>query len=186
MFVQNATTDARSDEELFAALRSGDRKALAPLWERYAYLLYGVAMKYLKNTDRAKDQVMETFADLPALAAKHEVRAFRPWIHQVVRNRCLMALRRKDPHVALHAEPEAPSDELGERALREASLQALEEAILQLSAGQADCIRLFHLHGKSYRQVAEQTGFTVERVRSHLQNGRRLLRIILEQDDIAH
>lgn len=186
MFIRRRDTDRLSDEDLLAQLRAGRRRALAPLWDRYAHLLFGTAMKYLKDTERAKDLVMELYADLPTLAAKHEVKAFRPWVHTVVRNRCLMELRKKDPHVELAADPVAETDGPDEVALREASLQALEAALGQLPAGQATCIRLFYLERKSYAQVAQASGFPVEQVRSHLQNGRRNLRIILERHGTEH
>ena len=186
MFLRRPDTERPSDEDLLAQLRAGKRRAWGPLWDRYAYLLFGVAMKYLQDTERAKDLVMEFFADLPALAAKHEVRAFRPWVHAVVRNRCLMELRKKDPHTELAEDPAADAGSLDEAVLREASLQALEAAINQLPEGQARCIRLFHLERKSYAEVAQMTGMPVEQVRSHLQNGRRNLRIMIERHGTQH
>lgn len=160
-------------------VRHGNKEALGELWDRYAHLLFGVAMKYLKQTEAAKDQVLELFTDLPALLAKQEVRAFRPWVHAVLRNRCLMVLRRSDPRPDPNVEPAAV--ETDDTVLREASLDALEQAIAQLPEGQATCIRQFHLERNSYQQVARRTGLPVEQVRSHLQNGRRNLRIILER-----
>ncbi len=186
MFLRRPDSERPSDEDLLAQLRAGKRRAWGPLWDRYAHLLFGVAMKYLQDTERAKDLVMEFFADLPALAAKHEVRAFRPWVHAVVRNRCLMELRKKDPHAGLRNEAALADADTDEAVLREASLQALEAAINQLPEGQARCIRLFHLERKSYAEVAQMTGMPVEQVRSHLQNGRRKLRIILERHGTQH
>ena len=181
MFLRNKTTAPLSDEELVAKLRAGDRSALGLLWDQYAHLLFGVAMKYMKNIDLSKDMVMGLFGELPALLGKHEVKKFRPWVHTVMRNRCLMALRKHDPEVSIMVEP--PQEESSDdAALHEASLQALETAIGQLPEGQASCIRMFYLERNSYEQVAERTGLPVGQVRSNLQNGRRNLRIILERN----
>ncbi|MBS1546230.1 MAG: sigma-70 family RNA polymerase sigma factor [Bacteroidetes bacterium] len=185
MFLRRIPTQQPSDEALAASLRAGDRSAAGLLWDRYAHLLFGVAMKYLKNPEQAKDLVMELFADLPALSGRHEVKAFRPWIHTVVRNRCLMVLRKHDPHAVL--DPQRIPAELQETdALDEGSLQALEAAIGRLPEAQQQCIRLFHLERQSYRQVAARTGFTGEQVRSHLQNGRRNLRNMLDPHGRNH
>ncbi len=185
MFLRNKTTAPLSDEELVAKLRAGDRSALGVLWDRYAHLLFGVAMKYLKNIDPSKDMVMGLFAELPTLLGRHEVEKFRPWVHTVMRNRCLMTLRKHDPQVPLEVEP-AQEEANDEASLHEASLQALETAISQLPAGQAGCIRMFYLERNSYEQVAERTGLPVGQVRSNLQNGRRNLRIILERHGQQH
>lgn len=179
MFLRRTPTLQPSDEELAARLRSGDRPPAGLLWDRYAHLLFGVAMKYLRDGEAAKDLVMELFEELPALLAKHDVRAFRPWVHAVARNRCLMALRKKDPSVALNTHhPAAPENQ--DAVLHEATLQALEAAISSLPEGQQRCIRAFYLERNSYQQVAGRTGFSVGQVRSHLQNGRRNLRNILQ------
>jgi len=182
MFLRRKTIGTLSDEELVARMKSGQQEALAALWDRYAQLLYGTGMKYLRDAERAKDTVVELFAELPELLARHEVKAFRPWAHTVMRNRCLMLLRKKDPaalaeEALLHA-PDAADDDA---VLREATLQRLEAAVGELKDAQRDCIRLFYLERNSYRRTAERTGLTVEQVRSHVQNGRRNLRLILQR-----
>ncbi len=183
MFLRRKTIEHLSDEDLVAHVKSGQQSSLAALWDRYAHLLFGVGMKYLKDAERAKDQVIEVFASLPGLLGKHEVDSFRPWIHTVMRNRCLMILRKHDPEMRLdEAFIAAPADVNDDAILHEATLQRLETAIRELKDAQQTCIRLFYLERNSYQQTAERTGFTVEHVRSHIQNGRRNLRLLLERD----
>ncbi|HNK67264.1 MAG TPA: sigma-70 family RNA polymerase sigma factor [Flavobacteriales bacterium] len=184
MFLRRKTIEPLSDEDLVERVRSGQRTSLAALWDRYAHLLFGVGMKYLKDTEGAKDLVVEVFASLPELLGKHEVRSFRPWIHTVMRNRCLMLLRKDDPERRVDGSLLGAPDEMNDDAvLHEATLQRLEAAVGELKDAQRTCIRLFYLERNSYQQTAERTGFSVEQVRSHIQNGRRNLRLILERDD---
>lgn len=180
MILRRKANAVHTDEDLVRLLREGHRSALADLWDRYAELLYGVGMKYLKDTEHSKDEVVELFASLSELVVKHEIQRFRPWVHTVMRNRCLQVLRKHHPERELpDAQPAEGSDE--DAVLREASLQQLEAAITRLGADQHQCIRLFHLEGLSYQEVSARTGFTVETVRSQLQNGRRNLRLILQR-----
>ncbi|MGV9013902.1 MAG: RNA polymerase sigma factor, partial [Flavobacteriales bacterium] len=175
-----------SDEELVARLRAGDRSSLGMLWDRYAHLFFGVAMKYLKDAEASKDAVMGLFAELPSLIMKHEVKSFRPWVHIVIRNRCLIMLRKAGPTVRSDMALQPQDDQGDEALLHEASLQELEMAITRLPEGQEACIRLFYLERNSYQEVAERTGCSLEQVRSHLQNGRRNLRIALERHGPQH
>lgn len=183
MFLRSKATAHANDEDLVRLLREGHQSALGMLWDRYAHLLYGVGMKYLKDTERSKDEVVELFAGLKDLVKKHEVQRFRPWVHTVMRNRCLLALRNTKstaaiPEELLHAvDPQDHEDAV----LHEATLQQLEHAIGQLNNDQQRCVRLFHLERMSYQQVVESTGLPLEQVRSHLQNGRRNLRLILQR-----
>ncbi|MEM6771679.1 MAG: sigma factor-like helix-turn-helix DNA-binding protein, partial [Bacteroidota bacterium] len=57
----------------------------------------------------------------------------------------------------------------------------LHHCLKQLKEEQRRCVHLFYLsEGESYQSIAEQLNLTVGRVRSHLQNGRRNLRLCLE------
>jgi len=181
MFLRHKAIASESDEDLVRLLREGRRSALGHLWDRYAHLLYGVGMKYLKDPERSKDEVAELFASLSDLVKKHEVQVFRPWVHTVMRNRCLQVLRNARSSIAIPDElMQAPAADTNEEAaLHEATLQQLEKAIGELNVEQQLCIRTFHLERQSYQQVAERTGLTLEQIRSHLQNGRRNLRLIL-------
>src|SRR5690606_4670446 len=108
-----------------------------------------------------------------------------PWVHTVARNRCLVALRgtRHSTTVPDDLLRDVEQDDEGEAVLREATLQRLERAIARLNEGQRDCVRLFHLEGRCYREVAQLMSLPLDQVRSHLQNGRRNLRLILQRHD---
>lgn len=187
MFLRRKAIAAASDEELVRALRDGHQAPLGDLWDRYAHLLFGVCMKYLRDTERSKDQVVELFAALPDLLRRHEVERLRPWLHTVMRNRCLMTLRSAKngqyvPDDLLH---DVEQEDAADAILHESTLQQLEQAVEQLNEGQRTCIRLFYLEHQSYQQVAERTSQPIDQVRSHLQNGRRNLRLILQRSGQA-
>ena len=182
MFLRRRTAIATSDEDLVLAIRGGHQSALGDLWDRYAHLLFGVGMKYLKDTEQARDAVVDLFTTLPDLLRKHEVEHFRPWVHTVMRNRCLMVLRKDHRSASVPQELLQAAEENGEEArLHEATLQQLERAIETLNEAQRNCVRHFHLERQSYERTAELTGYTIEQVRSHLQNGRRNLGLYLQR-----
>ena len=56
----------------------------------------------------------------------------------------------------------------------------LEEALKHLNREQKICIRMFYLEKKSYQVVAAETGFSLLQVKSYIQNGKRNLRLLLE------
>ena len=68
----------------------------------------------------------------------------------------------------------------GDAMEKEALLQALEACTDALPVNQSDCIRRFYLEGESYSDIATALAFTVGKVRSAIQNGRRNLKICLE------
>jgi RNA polymerase sigma-70 factor (ECF subfamily) len=68
---------------------------------------------------------------------------------------------------------------------KEEKLQVLEHSIIELKDKQKECIELFFLKQKSYQEISMLTGYTENEVKSYIQNGKRNLKIILEQKGIT-
>jgi RNA polymerase sigma-70 factor (ECF subfamily) len=56
----------------------------------------------------------------------------------------------------------------------------MSESLKELNNEQQQCVTLFYLDKKSYQEISEQTGFTMMQVKSHIQNGKRNLKILIE------
>ena len=67
---------------------------------------------------------------------------------------------------------------------REERLRALRECLKRLPEKQRAAVEGFFLDELSYREVEERTGFTPKMVKSFVQNGKRNLRICLENKGI--
>jgi RNA polymerase sigma factor (sigma-70 family) len=187
MFLRRKQHERSTDDELVRAVKAGRNEALGVLWDRYAHLLFGVGMKYLKNVEAAKDAVMNVFAELPRLLVQHEVHSVSSWLHTVMRNHCLMQLRGSGPAAPLNGAEHDDADELLAAHLeREGTLERMEAAMGQLNDAQRNCITLFYLDRLSYAEVGERLQLSFDAVRSNIQNGRRNLRIILERTPQPH
>ena len=65
---------------------------------------------------------------------------------------------------------------------KEIQYTQLEKAIEELNEDQKKCIELFYLKEKSYNEIVEITGYTMNEVKSFIQNGKRNLKIKLEKN----
>lgn len=182
----------KTDLELVALYKQGEKNAFGLLFKRYTHQLYGVCLKYLKDPDESKDAVMNIFEKLQQDLFKHEISFFKSWLHTVARNHCLMILRGRKGIYHQPMEDEVSGLEVVEMhaiwhpddaADKETTYKNLEEAIKKLKDEQRICIELFYLQEKSYKEVADQTGLSMLNVKSHIQNGKRNLKIILERKD---
>ena len=166
-----------------------DTKWLGYLFERYSLLVFGVCMKYLKQVNDAKDATQQVYEKAFVEINKYEVTFFKSWIYSIAKNHCLMQLRGKGHQsVFMDALPEELGEELSpielfdsKEDLLEKQIENLGEAIQHLNQEQKTCIELFYLQKLSYRDIEEKTGFNFQQVKSHIQNGKRNLRIFLEQ-----
>ena len=161
-----------------------DNEWLGILFQRYTLLLLGVCMKYLKNEELAKDSVQQIFLKAITELHKYKVEYFKSWIYMVAKNHCLMQLRDKQGKktIEVHENMLEKADEADMQTLLqdEKTYDLMAEALNELNPEQKQCVTLFYLQNYSYSEVSETTGLTMMQVKSHIQNGKRNLRIYIE------
>jgi len=185
-FIKNSSHTSLTDKELVALYKQdGDMAVLGSLYQRYMELVFGVCLKYVKDTETAKDAVMQIFEELVPKLKKHEVDNFRGWLHQVAKNHCLMQLRtpRNIKTVEFKADFVQSEENVHLNGVleREENFQKLEHCLGTLTIEQQAAIRKFYLEGKCYKDIVAETGLEWNKVRSLIQNGRRNLKLCLDR-----
>ena len=177
----------KTDQQLLENFyRDRNNEWLGILLQRYTLLLLGVCMKYLKNEEDARDSVQQIFLKSITELHKYKVDYFKSWIYMVAKNHCLMKLRDKqgkipveltENHIATPAETTDRQDVLND----EMTFELMNNSLKELNIEQKRCVTLFYLEKKSYNEVSEITGYSTLQVKSHIQNGKRNLKNILEK-----
>ncbi|HET6766761.1 MAG TPA: sigma-70 family RNA polymerase sigma factor [Chitinophagaceae bacterium] len=175
-----------TDQELLERFYTDhDNQWLGILLERYTLLLLGVCMKYLKDEEQARDSVQQIFLKAITELHKYRVDYFKSWIYMVAKNHCLMQLRDKPGKNTVEVKDniaaEAIDADKESLILNEKTYEYMSEALKELNADQQLCVTLFYMEKKSYQQIAEQTGYNMMQVKSHIQNGKRNMRILIEK-----
>ncbi len=174
-----------SDESIIAQIKqSGDKAGFAVLYRRYAHLILGWSLRYLKDTSASEDAVMDIMQQLMQNIDRYEIKDFKNWLFLVTRNHCFMRLRGKTEVLLDDLGPLDQAENMEsteEVALSiERKENRLHEAIQALKKPQRDCIVLFYFKKRTYKEIAALTGLEVKKVKSHIQNGKRNLRLNLE------
>ncbi len=181
----------QADEALLEAYRKlGEPEYLAELYRRHLHLALGVCMKYLKDAAAAQDAVADVFEKLAKDLRDREVEQFKPWLYTVTKNHCLQLLRKEQVQVGRTKEYTQFLESVMETEVephlhkedeKELLLQRLETSIEALNPDQRQCIVLFYIEGKSYKEIVDQMGLTDMQVKSHIQNGKRNLKNLIEK-----
>jgi RNA polymerase sigma-70 factor (ECF subfamily) len=183
--------DLTDDELLRRFQLSGDTSCIGILFTRYTHLVYGVCMKYLQDQEDARDAVMDIFEDLLRDLHAHKVEVFKNWLYTVSKNHCLMILRKEASVQKVREQWGASfSEEIMDsgdflhldKNERDNRLSTMLEVLKRLNDEQRTCLELLYLHNKSYQEVSEITGYTMNQVKSFIQNGKRNMKIILEKE----
>ena len=183
-----------TDEDMIRDfISSGDLAVLGRLYSGYMHLVYGVCLKYLRDREEAMDAVMQIFERLITELPRHEIVNFRSWLHVVSKNYCLMQLR------SSRSKEERLKDWATDHAVfmdynlflhpidddRDNMEEALIRCIGRLRKEQKDCIMLFYYENRCYSEIAQSLGLDEKKVKSHLQNAKRNLKICLEEKHVG-
>jgi RNA polymerase sigma-70 factor (ECF subfamily) len=174
-----------SDEELLAALATGDDSAVAEISRRYGDELRLFCHRMLYNEALAEDIVQEVLV----ACCRAQVRpngSLRGWLYQVARHRAIDELRKARPR-QLPAGPESriwtdsaiPIDPVttpAGRAIAEDRARRVQLAIDALPEDLREVIILYFFQGLSREQVAEAIGLTLSGTKARLSKATALLR----------
>ena len=182
-----------SDEDLVAKFAETQQpRYFGELYNRYAHLAFGVGLKYLKNEAASGDLVSEVFEILFKKIPTANILSFKKYLYTVTRNEAIGRLRQETTKRGKMADlkiMEENNDDFmeNEGLIRlmdnEPTLEAIiTKAIDKLGDEQRSCIQLFFFQNKSYKEIVDITSFDEKQVKSFLQNGKRKLKILLEED----
>jgi len=173
-----------SDEELVVSYKkTHDNACISVLYERYAHLVLGASLKYLKNTEESKDMTMHVFELLFEKLKAHEVSNFKSWLYIVTRNECFMFLRRNQKSGSLDERTIASDEEIDEDESLDIKIELISSRLAELKTNQRACVELFYIESKSYQEIGELLSLSLNQVKSEIQNGKRNLKILLEKEN---
>ena len=119
--------------------------------------------------------ILEIFEKLHLDLKKNEVEHPKSWLYMVAKNHCLMKLRKAGLSVEFpEVMPHTPQydDDFEDFENKEKLIQLLENNMNHLKNEQRLCVELFYLKEKSYKEIVMQTGFSLNEIKSHIQNGK--------------
>lgn len=178
---------ALSDEDLIKAYKVDDDPThVAALYGKYIELVKGLCLKYLKNGSDSDDAVMEIYELLVKKLKTHEVEHFKSWLYILSKNHCLGKLRENKKksdweNDYLTTAHESSSFHPFEEDVKEQMLNKMEDCLEKLIDTQKVCVTRFYIKKESYKEISTSMSMSWNRVRSLIQNGRRNLKICIEQ-----
>jgi len=187
MSMDDTNNTAESHRALLLTYKDkGDVQALGVLYNAYMPLIYGLCMKYLKNTADSEDAVMGIYELIAEKLKTQHVDNFKSWLYVVSKNYCLDKLRKdkrtltKEKEVyrmqsSITFHPDEVSD-------NERKFILLEKCMEKLPRLQKSMIDLFYYQKISYQEIADQEQLAWNKVRSNIQNGRRNLKQCIESN----
>ena len=177
-----APETGETDSELLVRVASHDREAFEQLYHRYVRSVFGIAMRRLRDRQRAEDAVQETFSAVwrSAGSYKPERGPAAPWLYAVARNAIVDRLRaRTDPPGEL---PETASTEPGPAERAESSYVSwrVQRAMEELPEREREVLELAYWSEMSQSEVAGYLNIPLGTVKTRTRSGLSRLADLLE------
>ena len=183
---KRAERDAE-DARVMALIREGDDAALAGLYDRYAPIALGMAIKIVRDQSEAEDVVHDAF-----IAVVERADQFRPdrgslvaWLVTMVRNLALDRARRRvrraqitDDELRHEPAPRVLDPEQISWAARERA--AVRAAMSKLSGAQRETLEIAFFEGLSYPEIAARENVALGTVKSRAARALGALRAALD------
>lgn len=160
-------------ETLLQRAAAGDPAAVGEFYDRYAGLVYGLALRILHEAAEAQDVVQEVFVQVWRQAVRYDAARGSPeaWVCTITRTRALDRLRRRAARREgpARAGP-APSGIAPDETL------AVRSALRSLSADQRQALELAYFEGLTQSEIARRLGEPLGTVKSRIRAGMLRLR----------
>ncbi|GMV96215.1 MAG: RNA polymerase sigma factor [Phycisphaerae bacterium] len=159
-------------------LAAGDLTALDRLVRRHQGRAQALAYRLCGDHQTAEDLAQEAFLRVYRAAGRYEPRgAFSTWLHRIIVNLYLDALKARRPAVPLDDARNLPDQRTGEDPLAARERDAaIRREIARLPDRQRIALVLHCYEGHSHAEIAEITGWSESAVESLLTRAYRNLR----------
>jgi len=158
------------------------------LFNRYFPMLYGVCLKYMQDTDKAQDVILQLFSSLRFKIADYEIDEFRPWIYSVTKNYCLQNLNNEAYSIVVDFEENSEEFSNIMYLLEEVDYNRqsvfLSDCLNKLPEQQRLSLNYFFRSKLSYAEIVDKTGYTLKHVKSYIRNGKEKLKSCLENNGL--
>lgn len=183
-------SDRPSDRDLVTRLQAGQVDALAPIYDRYAQLVYTLAFKMMANAEEAEDLTQEVFISLWQRHNYDPDRgSLKSYLTTFTRSRALDRLRVRSNRFRILQRFQRTEQALKvstnpvEHIAQWERSQNLQSALAQLPDPEREVLNIAYFEGYSQSQIAQRLGIPLGTVKTRARQGLLRLRHLLNAQD---
>ncbi len=176
-----------TDTKLYQALKAGQSSALGLLYDRYGRLVYGLALRILKNPQEAEDLTQEIFLTLWQRDIYNPARgSLSSFLTTLTRSRAIDKLRSRSTSekVLTRARQIAVSQTATNAPFERASWSErsgqIQKALSQLPENQRQVLEMLYYEGFTQAEIAQRLNIPLGTVKTRSRLGLLRLRQLLK------
>ena len=167
--------------QLLEAIRSGDKKAMRRLYDRYSGYAMAVALRYIPERDDANDVLQDSFVRILTSVGKFKHKgegSLMAWVARITTNCAIDWLKY---HQRLQITDNIPDeiDENEEMEIHGVPPDVLNRMIGRLPTGSRTVLNLFVFEQMSHKEISNLLGISEKASYSRLFHAKKLLRTMI-------
>jgi RNA polymerase sigma-70 factor, ECF subfamily len=171
-------SDAGDEMRLVARIRAGDQQAMSELYDRYAKVVYAVALRVLQDAGGAEDVLQDVFLQLwrnpDAFDASRG--SLAAWLSVISRHRSIDRLRKRRPETDIEDCVIASGPDLRDETERTLVIEKVRVVMAEMNPDQRKVLELAFFQGLTHTEIAEKTGEPLGTVKTRIRSGLQQLR----------
>ncbi len=178
------TKNTQSESELLKASLRGQTPAFEVIVQKYQSLICAITYSATGSVEKSEELAQQAFVKgWKNLNQLKDLSKFRAWLCGITRNLIYDSYRRQKNDITSKAIPmdsiqDHPSEDIGpiEAAISKEREAIVNEALSKIPEKFREPLVLYYREDRSYRQVADQLGFSEHTARERVSQARNLLR----------
>ncbi len=181
-----------TDEQLIIALTRGETWAMTALYDRYARLVYSLALRMLNDRAAAEEVAQEVFVKVWRRAREFDAQRgkFSAWLTGITHHHAIDELRRRrarpvasdDEDALANIATTAPSpDDAAQTSLER---RRILDALQDIPVEQRRCIEMAYFEGYTQEEISERLGEPLGTVKTRMRLGMQKLKVLLAEERI--
>jgi len=168
---------------IISECNAGNQKALAELYHQFAPKMYGVCLRYAKDTNEAEDNLQDGFIKVfNSLKNFRSDGSFEGWIRRIMINVSLEKLRKQNKMYPVEDVSVYDSVNFSDDIIAKISADDLMKLIQKLPPRYRMVFNLYVIEGYSHQEIATEMQITQGTSKSNLSRAREILKTkVLEE-----
>ena len=176
-------------KELVESCKKGNPKAQYQLYQQYSKAMFNICYRMMNSREEAEDMLQESFSEcfLKLNSFRYES-SFGAWLKKIVIHKCINELKRKktelvfSENLAIYRNPEDEKMQVDEKDIKY-SVQAIMNALEQLSDGYRVVFSLYMLEGYDHAEISEILGVSESTSKSQYMRAKIKIKEILKTNN---
>jgi RNA polymerase sigma-70 factor (ECF subfamily) len=170
-----------SEAQIIQNCLKGDANAQRLLYDKYCNALYGVCLRYARNTAEAQDILQDSFIRIFRYLPDYQQKgSFEGWLRRITVNVALRTIQAAFSRYELPVEV-MPDSSMDAEILPQLAAEELMRIIRRLPDGYRIVFNLYAIEGFSHAEIAKELKIDESTSRSQLAKARKLLRKWVEE-----